>query len=362
VQLTRIAAAVACLLVCSVGVGGSLSAQQNLNLSLFGTYIESFRDQAAIPGMSVSVVQHGVTIWERGFGKRDNDTGAPATPDTAYLIGELSQTLGSTLLLRKCVDQWYLRLTDRMERWNPLFAEPSTPVMAVLSHIGSDGAYAFAPARFSSLTAVIEECGVDVPYARLLADELFIRFNMGNSVPGPGLLVSPTARLAFEPPMLDQYENVVRGAAIPYRVDRGRAIRNESLNRQPEATASNGVMSSAHDLASFLGALDRPGILLSQELLDLTSRPVVNGLQRYPTGAGWFVQSYTPPGGVPEPLMWQFGMIKDGYSGMILRLPRRSLSVVLLANSDGLAAPFALEKGDATASLFAMLFLRMFAV
>jgi CubicO group peptidase (beta-lactamase class C family) len=362
VQLTRIVAAVALLLVCSVGVGGRLSAQQSLNLALFGSYLESFREGAAIPALSVAVVQHGAIVWERGFGRRDIDTGAPATPDTPYLVGELSQVLGSTLLLRKCVDQWYLRLTDRMERWNPQFAEPSTSVMAVLGHIGPDGTYAFTAARFASLTAVIEECGVEVPYARLLADELFIRFHMGTSVPGPGLLASPTARLAFEPEMLTQYENVLRGAATPYRIDRGRAVRNELLSRQPEASAATGVMSSAHDLASFLGALDRPGVLLSQELLDLSSRPLANGTARYPTGPGWFVQDYTPPGGAPEPLMWQFGMIKDGYSGMILRLPRRSLSVVMLANSDGLVAPFALDKGDATASLFARLFLRIFAV
>ena len=358
-QLTRIAATVALLLVCLMGGGPSA---QSLTASLFGTYLDSFREQAGIPALSAAIVQNGATVWSRGYGRRDVDSGAPATPDTPYLIGELSQTLGSTLLLRKCVDQWYLRLSDRMERWNQSFPEPSTSVLAVLNHVAADGQFQFDAARFSGLTTVIEECGVDVPYARLLADELFVRFQMAASVPGPGLLTSSSARLAFEPAMLAQYENVVRNAATPYRIDRGRPVRNDAVNRQPHASAATGVLSSAHDLANFLGAFDTPGVLLSSGLLDLSSRPVLNGGVRYPTGGGWFVQEYTPPGGAPEPLVWQFGMIKDAYSGMIIRLPRRSLSVVMLANSDRLVSPYALEKGDVNASLFAQLFLRIFGV
>jgi CubicO group peptidase (beta-lactamase class C family) len=355
-SLIRLAATVALLLAGLMG--GGLSAQ-TLTTSLFGSHLDSFRERANIPGLSAAIVQNGVTVWARGFGRRDVDSGAPATPDTPYLIGELSQALGSTLLLRKCVDQGSLQLTDRIEQWSA-FSEPSTPIVALLGHVNPSGTFAFSPARFAALTPVIEEC-VDVRYPRLLADELFVRFHMSSSAPvsAPG---ASAVRQSFPPEMLTQYENVLRGTAVGYRLDRGRAIRNDSIVRQPEADAATGVVSSALDLASFVGALDTPGVLLSPGLLDQTLRPLVNGTARYPTGLGWFVQDYAPAGAAPEPLVWQFGMIKDGYSGMILRLPRRSLSVVMLANSDGLVAPFALDKGDATASLFAMLFLRMFAV
>lgn len=358
-QLTRIAAVVVLLLVCWTGRGPSAQ-QQNLTFSLFGSYLESFREQAGIPALSVALVQNGVTVWSRGYGRRDVDSSAPATPDTPYPIGELSQTLGSTLLLRNCIDQSSLQLTDRVVQWAP-FPEPSTTVVSLLSHIAPTGTVVVSPSRFASLTQVIEEC-VDVRYSRLLADELFVRFSMSNSAPGAALGASPVVRQSFTPAMLTQYDTIARSAAVAYRLDRGRAVRNDALTRQAEADAATGVISSAHDLASFLGALDTPGVLLSPELLELTARPVVLGGVRLSTGLGWFVQDYTPAGGVPEPLVWQYGMMKDGYSAMILRLPRRSLSVVLLANSDGLAAPFGLDKGDATKSLFAMLFLRFFAV
>jgi hypothetical protein len=44
----------------------------------------------------------------------------------------------------------------------------------------------------------------------------------------------------------------------------------------------------------------------------------------------------------------------------VLKVPARDLTLILLANSDGLSAPYALSDGDVTASLFARLFLRLF--
>ena len=41
-------------------------------------------------------------------------------------------------------------------------------------------------------------------------------------------------------------------------------------------------------------------------------------------------------------------------------MPGRDITLILLANSDGLSAPYTLANGDVTASLFAKLFLRLF--
>jgi hypothetical protein len=57
---------------------------------------------------------------------------------------------------------------------------------------------------------------------------------------------------------------------------------------------------------------------------------------------------------------WQFGVVDGGYSSLILKVPNRKLTLILLANSDGLSAPFTLEAGDVTTSIFAKTFLRTF--
>ena len=59
-------------------------------------------------------------------------------------------------------------------------------------------------------------------------------------------------------------------------------------------------------------------------------------------------------------MYWQFGLTQGAYSSLMLKLPAKHLTLILLANSDGLSAPFGLQEGDVTASLFARAFLRLF--
>ncbi len=85
-------------------------------------------------------------------------------------------------------------------------------------------------------------------------------------------------------------------------------------------------------------------------------RPAVgaNG-QPLPHGLGWFVQSYNG-----ETIVWQFGVSQGASSSLIVTVPGRGLTLVLLANSDGLSSPFSLANGDLTASPFGRLFLGLF--
>jgi hypothetical protein len=52
--------------------------------------------------------------------------------------------------------------------------------------------------------------------------------------------------------------------------------------------------------------------------------------------------------------------VPDAYSSLMMTLPQRGVTLILLANSDGLVRPFGLAGGDISASPFARLFLRLF--
>ena len=93
------------------------------------------------------------------------------------------------------------------------------------------------------------------------------------------------------------------------------------------------------------------GVVVSPDTLNLAW----NRVGSLPTGLGWFVQSYNN-----HKLVWHFGMEKDAYSSLILKVPDKDLTFILLANSDGLSAPYSLENGDVTKSLFAQIFLKLF--
>jgi hypothetical protein len=71
-------------------------------------------------------------------------------------------------------------------------------------------------------------------------------------------------------------------------------------------------------------------------------------------GLGWFVQYYKG-----ERVVWHFGNVPNAYSSLIVKLPTRKMTFILLANSDGLTAPYDLAQGDVTKSLFAALFLKL---
>jgi hypothetical protein len=60
-----------------------------------------------------------------------------------------------------------------------------------------------------------------------------------------------------------------------------------------------------------------------------------------------------------ERVVWHFGLIGNAYSSLVVKLPDRKLTFILLANSDGLSAPFELPSGNVTRSLFATLFLKL---
>jgi CubicO group peptidase (beta-lactamase class C family) len=325
---------------------------QSLTYSLFERYLDSLREQAGIPGMSATILQNGVTVWGRGFGRQNVDSPAPPTLDTPYAVGNLSQAFGATLLLKKCFDEGHAELSDPVIRWEPRYSEPTTTLYDLLTHLTPAGVFRYNPARFATLTAVLDECG-DVRYDLLLTEEIFDRLGMADSVPGHSL-IAPTGTDAalFTAETLQRYADVVRRMAVAYRVDRsGRATRSDIT--PVRADAAHGIVTTANDLARFDSALNA-GTLLTSSTRQAAWTQGNNASGPIPTGLGWFVQNYNN-----EPIVWQFGLVDGGHSSLIMKVPNRGITMILLANSDGLSAPFALENGDITTSLFAQLGLRL---
>jgi len=316
-------------------------------------YLESLRQQASIPGLSVAVVQDGAVVWERGLGFQDVAARIRATPDTPYPIGNVSGTLAAVMLLQ-CVEYRRLYLDDPMERYGIAVPEPRATMRSVLSHMSLDGGepFKYNPERYGQLSAAMEAC-VRQPYRKSVAARLLDGLAMKDSVPGTDLrepVAVPDG--LFAEADLDRYRSVLDRMALPYKSEgRGRFARTELL--PAGISAATGLVSTVRDLARFDAALDSD--LLLDETRALAWSPVIapNGAT-LPTGLGWFVQNYRG-----ERLVWQFGEIPNAYSSLVLKIPSRRLTFILLANSDGLNSSFQLETGDVTRSLFATLFLRL---
>jgi len=325
---------------------------QTLAFNVFERYLASYREEFGIPGLSFVIIQRGVFVSKGGLGKQDVEANLPSREDTPYFIGNLSQIFGSTLLLEKCYDQNTLELQDRVTRWVPAYGDQGTTVGQLLTHQTPSGAYAYDTSRFSNLTAVIEECA-DLPYRHVLAGEIFDRLAMRQSVPGRALdgVLNPGGA-SFSATELAHYNDVLGQMARHYRLDRGLPVRT-AVPALP-ADASTGAITTALDLAAFDNALRPPG-LLSRDALTVAWTQA-GGVSPMPTGLGWFVQNYNN-----EPLIWQFDFTRDVSSSLIVKLPARDLTFIVLANSDGLTRSAGLAAGDALSSPFVKLFLSFFA-
>lgn len=340
--------------------GAGITGQQPPVFTPFGAlpvldnYLEALRQQADIPGMSAAVVRDGVVIWEKGYGFQNIASRIRAAPDTPYLIGDLSGTLTAAMILA-CVEQRHLYLDDPIRKYGAELPEADVTIRDLLSHTtpGAEEPFAYSPERYGQLTAVMERC--ESRSFRKSVAQLLDLNAMRDSVPGTDLWHSDTVLREgeFEGEDVDRYRHVLERMAVPYKVDsRGRAERTE-LPPMP-MSATGGLVSTVRDLARLDAALDST-VILRQETLDMAWNPLITprGFVS-PMGLGWFVQSHRN-----ERVVWHFGLIGNAYSSLMVKLPDRKLTFILLANSDRLSAPFQLPSGNVTSSLFATLFLRL---
>lgn len=327
---------------------------QSLPIALFDRYLASLREETGIPGLSVAVVQNGRVVWDTGLGRQDVEKSIAARADTPYLIGDLTQSFAA-IVLGQCVERAGLDINTPMRRWASL-PESAATIGHVLSHTstGTPGeAFAYDPARFGLLSSVAQDCAGH-PFQRAVAEGVFDFLGMRDSVPGRDLAgIGALDAAYFDDGKLRAYESVLGRLATPYRVDRaGRATRSDYPGGT--VTAATGLVSTVRDLALFDIALDDN--LLRRDFREIawTNVTTSNGAA-LPMGLGWFVQTYNG-----ERLIWQLGNVRDAGSSLLLKVPGRNLTLIMLANGDGLAPSDALTTGDITASLYVKLFLKLF--
>jgi CubicO group peptidase (beta-lactamase class C family) len=336
-----------------IGVNAQSSGSTlSLNIALFERYLESLRVQSGIPGLSAAIVQDGQVVWERGLGQADVESNQPARPDTPYHVADLSQTFAAALLAQ-CAERGAVQPDDSIRRWVPLSQDPPASLRQVLSHTsGAGGAFVYNPARFAELTTVVDVCASQ-SYPAALARAVIDRLAMTDAAPGRVFdATSEDGQPLFDAAAKAKYAAVVQRVATAYRVDRRGRSRAEG--GATTANAATGLIASVRDLSKFDAALDENILFRGDTLAQVWTNQVAAGVA-VPMGLGWFSQNYEG-----QRLIWHFGLVPEGHSALLLKIPARRLTLILLANSDGLSAPYALPQGDVTSSLFAQTFLRLF--
>jgi len=344
----------ACRTAASPVTSSSLDSDRE-RLTRFSTQTEALRAALRVPGLSAAILRDGHVIWARGFGFADIEAKTPATDSTPYLVSSLTKTFTSTLLLR-LVEQGAVSLDDPMRKYTDEIPEQRAKVrhVASMTSKGNPGErFEYDGSRFNALTTVLERA-TGQPYRVLLAKEILAPLHMQHSVPGHDVLDSASRWTPlFGDSTMKRYAATLEALAKPYRVFAGQET-VRSFYPPRRMTASAGLISTVRDLAAYDSALDahafvRPGTqqLAWMPAVSSDGRPLDYGL-------GWFVRDYRW-----QRFLWHYGYWPDAFSSLIVKAPAHGLSLILLANSDGLSAGF-YESGGLETNPIACEFLRIF--
>jgi CubicO group peptidase (beta-lactamase class C family) len=325
---------------------------QTLPLRVLRDYVEALRVQAGIPGLAVALVGPDGVFWDQAFGRQDVARAIPARTDTPFQVDGLTQIFTATLVLR-CVEEGRLSLNDRIEEFKPDSPDANATIRELLTHTspGSGGlAFNYRPERLEPLEKAVRAC-TDNSFRESLSN-LLDRLAMRQSVPGPDVIrLVPPAEGIPDQAEIARYGGVLERMATPYSVDAQR----RAFPTPPSSTgltAATGLVTTALDLAAFDHAL-RQGLLLRPATLAQAWTPAAAADGKpLPHGMGWFSQSYNG-----ERLVWQFGLGANGSSSLIVTVPARSFTFILLANSSGLLKQPPMTVNDLLISPFVRLLL-----
>ena len=311
------------------------------DVEAFARTVDELRESMRLPGLSVAVARDGQILLARGFGWSDVERQVAATPETVYAIGSITKTFTSTLMLQ-LVEQGRLDLEDPVSRHVTWQVPADVRIRHVLSHTseGQPGERFIYSERFNWLDNVVESA-TKGSFPLLLSEGVLQPAGLENTFGGTG--DNDAAEAAAHP-----------GLATPYVWEDGKQVRSELPPMGLHS--SSGLHSTVLDLVAYSAALD-DGRLLRAETRERAFSPTVSTRGgALPYGLGWFTQQVAG-----ERVVWHGAWWPRSFSGMLLKVPEKRLTLVVLANSDALSAP---QQGASNALLFpiANAFLRVFAV
>lgn len=329
---------------------------QGIVYEVFGAYLDSLRGQAGIPGLAAAIVDTDRVVWERAYGYQDLSRALPTRTDTPFNADGLTQTFSSAIVLR-CAEDRRLSLDDTVASFKVPTTEPDATIRQLLTHTSDAPAgltFNLRPERLMPLRPIIRACARD-SYRENMAN-LLHRLAMFDSVPGPEIVnIGKGEEGVPDPKDVERYVSVLQRRATPYSVDsRAQARQSSYPDSTKLLTPASGVVTTVRDLAKFDLALKQGILLKSGTLEQAWSTPTADG-SPLPHGIGWFVQTYNG-----ETVVWQFGMVEDASSSLMITLPARGLTLILMANTDALVKRYSPAKGNVTLSPFARLFLNLF--
>ena len=303
----------------------------------FESKIETLRQRYHIPGLSAGVVYQGKLVWKKGFGYADVDRQVTPDEHTVYQIASLTKTFGSIILMQQ-VEAGKISLDDPIQKYDIKLgarwgSDTSIKIKHLLTHTAMGTTWnGFKPGYsfryngdwYGQLGKAIEKASGQT-FGELLVTHIIRPLHLQYTAP------SLNDSVDFALMGYDRASFAAR-VAKPYDWQHGRLvpIRRFKYGFSPAA----GIMSCVSDLALYSNAIDQ-GDFLDSATWKKVFTPFVSPKGKvFQYGLGWFVTYYK---GVK--LVWHTGWW-TGYSALLVRIPEKHLTFIILANSQDLSRPF----------------------
>lgn len=332
------------MLLPAFGAAQQAGARAARDVAKFEARLEAVRRELEIPGMSAAISKGQRIVWAKGFGRANVERGVPAADTTTYHLASLTKTFASTIVMQ-LVQEGRLALEAPVADFGIALQSPGVVrVKHLLTHT-SEGvpgsAYRYNGDRFGLLDRVIlrasgESFGQRI--RRLILAPLRLRHTAPNPLDSGAFPLAELDRATFE-------QNLAQG----YAPD-GRA----RVGYPRHFGTAAGLTGSALDVARYSMAIDRNAFVSAETQARVFTPTISLSGETLPYGLGWFVQTVK---GVR--LQWHYGYW-TGNSSLIIRVPERGLTFVLLANSDRLSRDTSLGAGNLLSSKAARAFLDTF--
>jgi len=306
------------------------------NVAAFEKRLEALRNHYHIPSLSIGIVNEKNLIVRGGLGYADREKKVQPNENTVYHLASITKTFGSIILMQ-LVEQGKVSLDDPISkysidlgaRWG---SDKRIKVKHLLTHTASGNTFnGFKPGYsfryngdwYGRLVKVIEQASGE-SFGELLMKNIIIPCGMTNTVP------STDDSVNFE---LTGYnkDSFLVNVAKPYNWQ-GKQIAPIHFNYGFGPAA--GIMSCVSDLAKYSIAIDEKKFLKAETWEKVFTPYVTPKGKTLQYGLGWFVKDYK---GLK--VVWHTGWW-FGYSTLLIKIPQKDLTFIILANSQDLSRPF----------------------
>lgn len=308
----------------------------------FETRLDNLKKQSNIPGMVAGIIKDGNVIWIKNYGYADIQRTIPVTNSTIFHLASLTKTFASTLIIQ-LVKENKINLYAPVTIYGISLSERDTVrVIHLLTHTseGMPGSnYKYNGDRYSLLSKVIQSSTGET-FHKLTNDRIIQPLGLQNTAPSDMKLAAA-----------DGFDTIrlKKNTAQGYNSNG-----HQMVDYPKNFSTAAGLTSNIDDMLKYVSAFDGNSLLTDYLKTKVFSPMISNAGKTLPYGLGWFIQQKE---GIK--FTWHYGYWV-GMSNLIIRIPEKKLSFVIMANSDMLSAPYPLGNGDIWVSPYAKEFLKSF--